>query len=146
MLMSYRDDQGPEICGVPEHAKVHLLNGASTEFEVTCKYVIPAAGSEPETTELIHLTDEGYTNPVVVFDAGITGLTGNAWIDDVDDSIVHVVFMAACAAALTEDLECKASILISRDSTDPGGTRTDVLLRALVEVEAAPLPPAGQSA
>jgi hypothetical protein len=139
--MSYREHDAhvrSEICGVPSHVRTHLLNGLSTEIVIPCNYVTTdEAGVEVLTP--IHLTEEGYTDPVVVFAADApSGLTGQAWIDADDDSLIHCIFDAQCPDALTVDIECEVSILISRE-TDRG-TKTDSVLRGPVHIESAPIP------
>ena len=145
--MSYReiDDPHPfpEVCDVPSYAEIHLLNGVSTEFVIPCRYLTPAlVDGDDDVQTPIHLTAEGYADPVVAFSAAPAGLTGESWIDADDDSLVHVVISAQCPSAVTTEVMCEASILITRT---PGshGVRTDCLFRGPIRIKAAPLPAPG---
>jgi hypothetical protein len=144
--MSYRAQDvssSPEICIVPSRAKIHVVNGTSTEIAIPCSYAIPSETAEGGYTyEPIHLTTEGYTDPVIAFAANApTGLTSHAWTDTADDSVIKIVIVAACPSAVIDHVDCEMSILITRDGA-PHGVRTDCVLRGHVHIEAAPLPAA----
>jgi hypothetical protein len=142
--MSYREHEEShrhsEICGVPSQTRIHLLNGTAIEIVIPCSYVIPAVSeSAEETYEPIHLTAEGYEDPEVAFADAPEGLTGLAWIDEDDDSKVHCVFSAQCPGAISVDIECETSVLITK-TTGAHGVRTHCVLRGLLKIEDSPLP------
>ena len=139
--MSYRTpEQTPLVCSVPTQVGVHLLNGTTFEVILTCSYVQPAVPPATEdTTVPIHLIAEGYGEPVVAFEPQAPGLTGTAWVDPADDGRVYCVFSAQCPSAVAVDVRCEASVLITRLDAN-NVPRTDCILRALVEIEDAPLP------
>jgi len=137
--MSYREHDAhthPEICDIPSYAEVHILNGLSTEIAIPCNYVTTDDAGVETFTE-IHLTTEGYTDPVVTFASVVSGLSAEAWIDETDDHIIRVVFTAQCQTAWNDDLECGMSITITRD-TITHGLRTDCVIRGLIKIKAAP--------
>jgi hypothetical protein len=141
--MSYREHHlhhHPEVDGVPSLTKVRILNGVTSELVITCNYIIPAvAPATEDTLEPIHLTTEGYSDPIVCFEPIVEGLSATAVIDSEDDSIVRVVFLAECPHAVSEDAECDVSVLITNDGT----SRTDCVLRGKLEIENSPLPAVG---
>jgi hypothetical protein len=128
--MSYRNGHSSaEVCGVPSSTRIHLLNGVISELIITCTY---------EEDVPIHLTTEGYSDPVVAFAPVVSGLSATAHVDTTDDSIIHCIFTVACSSAVSSDVETDVSILISRGTGDT--LRTDCVLRGTVEIEAGPLP------
>lgn len=139
--MTYRNPPAPipHLCGVTSEASLHVLNGTITEFAIPCSYVKPVEGSDTETVTVpIHLVAEGYSAPVIAIGGGPAGLTGNAWIDEVDDSIVRFTIAAQCPDAVAEDVTCDIAILITR-TTPLHGDRTDAVVRGPLTIEASPL-------
>lgn len=137
--MGYRQDTRQVLCDVPESTELHVLNGASVEYAFPCLYAIPSDTDDDHVEyEKIHLAAEGYGAPTILFDDVPEGLTFNAWIDEVEDHVVRLVVSAQCPSAVDRDATCPMSVTIQR-SAEPHGTRTDVVLRSKVVVEAAPL-------
>lgn len=149
--MAYRQPSTTAVlCGVTAASEFHVLNGTTVEFAFPCVYAIPYEGEvacgmptpDPEIVE-IHLTEEGYAAPVIAFDGDLPdGLVGTAWIDEVDDHIIRFVLTANCADAISENLSCMMSCLLTRE-TESHGPRTDAAFRGRVVVVAAPLPNPG---
>jgi hypothetical protein len=142
--MTYREHDvvthvHPEIDVVPTRARIRILNGTKTEIVIPCSYVTPAVAPATEDTyTVIDLTAEGYADPTcsLASDAP-TGLSATATIDATDHSVIRLLLIAACADAITTDIDCEISVTITR--TVNAATWTDSVLRGSIHVEAAPI-------
>lgn len=137
--MTYREDCSTDtpLCGSVDETPLVILNGTVSELAIPCTYTV-VADDGTETTELIHLTAEGYTDPIVAVSSPPVGLEAAAWIDDVDDSIIKIAISAQCAAAVDDDVVRDISVLITRPTSDPLDVRTDVVIHGSLTIQAGP--------
>ena len=77
--------------------------------ERTCRKYIDMSRLFP-----IHLTREGYGNPVVEMTDPPAGLVASAWIDDVDDWVVRVLFDAQVESAVAEPVTVPFVVKVTR--------------------------------
>lgn len=75
----------------------------------TCSHYIDMRNIMP-----IHLLSEyeNYQTARVVFDNKPNGLTAQAWIDEIDDWVVRVLFGAELPEAITEHIDCHFSVFV----------------------------------
>lgn len=86
----------------------------------------------------IHLTEEGYTDPVVVFDTTYSGLVANAWIDDTDDWVIRIYISAYLSEAVEESVSTKFIVKLSRTDEDKKKI-VDVAARGTLKILPAPV-------